>query len=237
MNFKSTVAIALSIILLATSCRKNLDGSGKLVEQSRPLQAISGIENEGPFHVVIEKSTGYELTIHGEDNIISEVETIVVNGILRVKYLRSNVQLTHGKITVKVKVPAISQLFMKGSGEINSVESWQTGTAFLSVNGSGLIRVNMVTDRIKTVIAGSGQVFLSGSTKEGEYILSGSGNLHGYDLINYNATGSISGSARCELNVIQNLSANISGSGIIYYSGNPAKVDVAVSGSGKVVKL
>jgi hypothetical protein len=44
----------------------------------------------------------------------------------------------------------------------------------------------------------------------------------------------ISGSGKCKINVGDSLEANISGSGSVYYKGDPDKIRSNVSGSGKV---
>ena len=48
---------------------------------------------------------------------------------------------------------------------------------------------------------------------------------------------SISGSGNCRCWVENDLEVRVSGSGSVYYKGDPEKVDARISGSGKVRKL
>lgn len=236
MYFKTTVAIALIILCIASSCTKNLDGSGRIKKEERSIQPFTGIESNGLFRIVVEKGSAYQLTIEGEDNILPEIETVVNNGFLKVRYLRPNVTMVHGAVTVRVTTPTLNQIIIR-NGNLISTDLWTTSSGFISVSGSGSATINLIAERLKTVISANGKVFLSGKASEGEFIVSGSGNLHAYDLLNTVASGIITGAGKCELNVSQKLNGQISGSGIIYYSGNPEKVEVAVSGTGKIVKL
>ncbi len=60
------------------------------------------------------------------------------------------------------------------------------------------------------------------------------GDIDAYDLSSNDADIRISGSGEIKISVKENLIARISGSGNIYYKGDPKKQDIKVSGSGNV---
>jgi hypothetical protein len=233
-NIYAWAILALAIVS-SSSCTKKLEGSGKIISVDRSVNVFSGIQNEGSFKVVLVNRPAYALTLHGEDNILPEIETSVTNGILRIRYRRTNVNPSHAEIIVTVAAPEINQLIVRGSGEIVSEDIWTSPSLFMNVGGSGTIRLNENSAHTKANVSGSGNILLRGKTITGSYIISGSGSIRAFDLVHDQAEGNISGSGRCEINVTQELQAVISGSGSVIYKGNP-DVKSTISGSGKVTR-
>jgi len=67
--------------------------------------------------------------------------------------------------------------------------------------------------------------------------VSGSGKVLAAELEANRCDIRISGSGDVEINVKNEIEANISGSGTVSYKGNPAKVNSHASGSGSVKKM
>jgi hypothetical protein len=106
---------------------------------------------------------------------------------------------------------------VSGSGRVNMSLAIK-GLADFSVSGSGKIEGGGNADVVKTSISGSGKVLCA-------------------DLETNRCEVRISGSGDVEINVKNELDANISGSGTVAYRGNPSKVNSHASGSGKVSKM
>ncbi len=86
-------------------------------------------------------------------------------------------------------------------------------------------------------VTGAGDFTLSGSSQEylGIYI-TGTGDVHAYDLEVEECKVDISGAGRCELNVVNILDVQISGVGNILYQGNPSLIS-EISGVGNVTQV
>ena len=106
---------------------------------------------------------------------------------------------------------------VSGSGRV-SLAGRIENTASFGISGSGKIQASGSADLVKTDISGSGKVLAS-------------------DLQTNRCEVRISGSGDVEINVKNELEANISGSGSVYYKGNPNKVNANSAGSGKVRKM
>jgi hypothetical protein len=233
-NIYAWAVLAFAVISLS-SCTKKLEGSGNIISENRSVNVFSGVQNDGSFKVVLVNRPGYALTLHGEDNILPEIETNVTNGILRIGYRRTNVNPSHAEVTVTVSAPEVNQLIVRGSGEIISEDIWTSSSLFMNVSGSGTIRLSENSAHTKANVSGSGNILLKGKTTSGSYIISGSGSIRAFELEHNEADGTISGSGRCEINVTKELQAVISGSGSVIYKGNP-DVKSTISGSGKVTR-
>jgi hypothetical protein len=98
------------------------------------------------------------------------------------------------------------------------VSSNIAGTADVSVSGSGKVEASGTANEIKATISGSGKILAA-------------------DLEVDKCEVRISGSGDVEINVKNDLDAQISGSGSVTYKGNPSRVNSHASGSGHVRKM
>ena len=85
-------------------------------------------------------------------------------------------------------------------------------------------------------MSGSGDITLSGTTKDFDATISGSGDIEAYNLEADNVSATVSGSADIQVTAKKSIKARVSGSGDISYRGNPEKVDTKTSGSGDISK-
>jgi hypothetical protein len=90
-------------------------------------------------------------------------------------------------------------------------------------------------NELNTLTTGSGDLILDGSANDHNFMTSGSGNLRAYDLSTENTNVRTTGSGNAEVDVSGKLDIISSGSGSVYYTGNPSLTQ-SISGSGRVVK-
>lgn len=141
-----------------------------------------------------------------------------------------------GSLQVDVVATGDIEANVAGSGRLqvggscNALES--------DVSGSGRVVVHAkISGTADVGISGSGRIEASGTAQAMKATVSGSGEVHASNLEVNNCSVRISGSGDVEINVKNELDANISGSGTVSYKGNPSHVNGHSSGSGKVRKM
>ena len=92
------------------------------------------------------------------------------------------------------------------------------------------------TPGVESSISGTGDIYISGETRNSKIEIAGSGNYHAEDLKAENATVKIAGSGDARLFADSTLDINIAGVGNVYYKGN-ASVSQNIAGSGKIKKI
>lgn len=142
-----------------------------------------------------------------------------------------------GDLVVYVTIKDIRALKVSSSGKIFGEGVLKTDNMDLAVSGSGRIEIETEADDLESSISGSGKIELAGKCAYNDVSISGSGRLLAEDLESEEYYISISGSGNCRINVTKRIEARVSGSGRVYYKGNPDKVDSRVSGSGSVRKI
>jgi len=137
-------------------------------------------------------------------------------------------------VKVYVTMRQIEEIGVSGSGDVFGSGLIETGHVNLAVSGSGYMALSLKAEDMSVAISGSGKLKLDGNGEDMDLDISGSGSVSGVELKVVSLNASISGSGKCEIEVSNEIDANISGSGHVYYKGNPEKIRSNSSGSGKV---
>ena len=129
----------------------------------------------------------------------------------------------------------LNKLFISGSGDIISRNTIKDADIIeMKVSGSGDINISADAPSIKATISGSGTITSSGRTKDFAGTITGSGDLKCKNLLSENASVTITGSGTAHVYASVHLVAKVTGSGDIFYSGNPGSPDIRKTGSGTI---
>jgi hypothetical protein len=141
-----------------------------------------------------------------------------------------------GSLTIEVDATGEVEADVSGSGDLQMKGRCKSFDS--DVSGSGSVTLNAaIAQTADFGVSGSGKIYASGSSESVKTSISGSGKVLAANLETNRCEVRISGSGDVEINVKNELDANISGSGSILYKGNPSKVNSHASGSGSVKKM
>jgi len=239
------LSLCLAIFtLLLGSCYRNSNGccsndgvigSGIVIEEIRDVSYFDNIKILGSCELFFRKDAAQSLLLVGEDNILPIIETYVENSTLVI----GNEQSYSSRIGIKIYVSMeeIKGFTIAGASDIFGEEHFTTDELHLEIIGAGKIELGVTAQKMSTCILGSGELSLRGSADHHSIEIAGAGDINASDLEvkRYNIT--ISGSGNCRIFVTEELYASISGSGTIYYRGNPAVINSTIIGTGQIVKL
>lgn len=188
-------------------------GSGVQVEEDRPVGEFRAIELDSCAEVMVKVGAAPSLHLSGDDNLLCEVRTRVVNGVLRIDLAKS-CDFRRG-LEIVIGTPSLERLILAGSGDVK-------------IQG-------LAAERVKLAIEGSGSLHAQGTAQELIGSIQGSGDLNLAELDAARAELSIEGSGAIDVRVAQSLHYSIEGSGSIHYAGAP-ELSGQVDGSGSVGK-
>ena len=194
---------------------RGIEGSGDLITEERDVREFNEIKSSGSFDIFVEVGPEQSVKLTFDDNLIDIIETRVRGKTLRIGSEESF--SSHHTCKVEITVPELEAVSLSGSGNIEVVA--------------------LKSDVFECSISGSGNVEVEGETHEVEFVISGSGEIEAEDLEADDAYVKISGSGDVRLQARESLEARVSGSGSIYYSGNPNSLSTNVSGSGHIKKI
>jgi len=230
-----TIVIACVFTMNAQAqWKKRVKGNGNMVTKTRTVNQYDNVSVGGSFNVKLYAGTEGKLTITVDENLLDYLITEVDNGKLKIKWKKGTNISHRSKVYIKVPFKDIDGVSLAGSGDLYSDDLIKSDDFTAKLAGSGDVNLKVSTESIASSIAGSGNISLIGTTNDLKCSIAGSGDIKAYELKARNADIKISGSGGVKISVKDNLSARVSGSGNVYYKGNPKKQDVKVSGSGNV---
>jgi hypothetical protein len=219
--------------LFFVSC-ESISGNGNVISEKRNIPEIRAVKNSGSIDVEINSGENFSVSVEDDENILPYIITEVRDGVLNIHYKQgTNINNDHAK--VYVTAPSLDKIMTSGSGDISSNGTIKSSNKIeFSSSGSGDIEAKVDAPSIKVSGSGSGNINLAGRTKDFECRVSGSGDVNCGNLQSENTTISISGSGNAHVFASLHLNARTSGSGDIFYSGNPQSPEIHSSGSGSV---
>jgi hypothetical protein len=226
--------IFAAILVIAVSFKASAQSG-----ESRQVSGFSKLASSGPFDVHVNINGTESLKISAGSDIIHEIETVVEDGTLKIKFKHHHEWGGDhdGKIDVYVTAKSLSSLINSGSGSIRVEGAAVSGdNVEMILSGSGDIESTVKSGNLHATISGSGSIHLKGTADETKVVISGSGEVKGKELKTNSASVVITGSGSAYFTADKTVSAHIVGSGNVIYSGSATITDSRTIGSGSVSK-
>lgn len=229
MNFAKTTGTIFLLFLLGA----NVQAQGTEI---RTPGSFTQVESGGSWDVYITKGSKDEVKLVSTNIALDKVITEVDDNELRIKLEKGNYQKVG--LTVYVTVRDLEGIGTSGSGNMFVKSDFGADEFNIGLSGSGNIEMkNINAGNIKIGMSGSGNVTIDGGSAEEISIgQSGSGNLDALELSGESVKVSKSGSGNTSIGATESLIVSSSGSGDVYYKGNPGETKISSSGSSKVIK-
>jgi hypothetical protein len=245
---KLTFSIALSAFILSASVASSsahtlliIKSSKKIMStEDRQVSGFNGISSAGSFDVMIKMGSKESLKLEGDPELLKDIETVVENGVLKIRNKKNNNgwnwKKGMGKVTVFVEAKSLNSFNLSGSGDLKVDGPVKAEKLTNAISGSGNVYLTADAGEYFGNISGSGELVINGKAKQATIKISGSGNFEGKNFSTSDAYVKISGSGNVNIKAEKSLDAAVSGSGNIRYSGN-AQVNKTRSGSGSISKM
>ena len=233
-----TLFLLLAAITNVNAQWKKIKGNKNVITATRNVAHFQEIKSSGSFHVILTDDKTGTLEITAEENLMEYIETSVSKDILKINFKKGHNIQARKKITIKVPIESIKSLSLSGSGEITSKVAIKNDQLTLNTSGSGDIYLKKIKSKeVFARMSGSGNITIAGKTKKLDVKISGSADFQGKNLDSENTSIKISGSGNATVVAQNSLKGKVTGSGDIYYKGEPQNVNVKANGSGEVHKL
>jgi len=229
MNFAKTTAIIFLLFLLGTT----VQAQGT---ETRTPGSFTHVDSGGSWDVFIKKGSKDEVKLVSTNISLDKVITKVDGDKLKISLEKGNYERVG--LTVYVTVRNLEGIGTSGSGNMTVESDFGADEFSIGLSGSGNIEMeNVLAEEIKIGMSGSGNVSIKGGSAEEISIgQSGSGNLNALELEGESVKVGKSGSGNTSIGVTQSLAVSSSGSGDVYYKGDPENKSISSSGSSKVIK-
>jgi hypothetical protein len=208
-------------------------------DETRNVSGFTGISSAGSYNVIITMGNTESLKLEGNAEQIAEIETVVEEGILKIRNKKRNGSWNNnwnGKVNIYVNAKSLKSITLSGSGDIDVKGTVKAPDVSTTLSGSGSISLAVDANNYVATISGSGEIKVTGKADNAKVNVNGSGDFEGNGLRTNVTSARVSGSGDISINADKSLEAAMSGSGNIRYGGN-ANVKMSKSGSGRISQL
>ncbi len=235
------VSTLLTVALLLSACSNFnlLQGSGKLVRESRAVSDFSAVEICCGMQLILTQGEPATVELEGDDNILPEIETLVSGDRLIVQF-RQRISLwtsMRTPIQVYVTMPTISAVEVSGGGAMTA-GTIQSDTFQLTLSGGSHADVDeLQVTELRADLSGGAHATIVGGTVTTQLVdASGGSHYLAADLQSEQANLDISGGSEARIWARESLVVDASGGSDVAYYGRP-DVDQDISGGSDLDSL
>jgi hypothetical protein len=231
---KHSILISLLIIPFLWSCTVK-DEAGPVVSEVRTLPDFNEVELNGSHELRIDRDYDFDIRITAPDNLLSYIDTYVINGKLIIREDKNRID--HGRVLIEISEDYLDLIELNGSGRVETQDTLYADQFTMELKGSGTADIIAKAELLRLTIDGSGIIEAWGEAQEVRSDISGSGLIKSPNVASALAEAEIDGSGNIDIYASSELFARIKGSGTIRYWGHPKVVDADVDGSGSIVEM
>lgn len=230
----ATVAAAAAALAVLAGCGA-VSPSGPTATEERDVPVgVTAVRLEGTGDLVLRTGDDPHLEVTARESALEEL-TVTEDGGVLVLGIRSRFGLFRdlGPIDWELTLPEVDGVAVDGTGDVDG-DLVPGEDLEVRVDGTGAVRLDGVdVERLTVRIDGTGLIVLAGRTTEQEVRIDGTGAYDGRNLTSAVAEVRVNGTGGADVEVTDELRAEVDGTGTITYGGAP-RVFSQVDGLGAV---
>ena len=235
----SKIAIVLLVIITAIgACKKEnecITGNGDIKQETRDVGEYNTVTASGAFNITFAQTSISQVDLFGDSNILPIIKTTVANKNLNISTDGSTCYTTNNTVEITLSSPLITRLTLDGSGKIVG-NGLNQDDLYYQTNGAAVINSSFTVKNFESHINGSGNASYVGTAETSILTITGTGSIFASTLFTDKCTVTISGVGDVRIHVNEELNVIISGTGSVYYSGDPGIINTNITGSGQLIK-
>ena len=234
---KKIVQFLCIIPVLLSACNtKCIEDSGKHIEKKVSFTAFEKIEVSGAIKLVLKQDSSYVVKIATDSNLMDYVTVEQKGSKLNISMKKSS-YCGADSIVVEAGIGKLTEITASGAVRTLSNARINTGDLKLNLSGSTETVLDVNASKITSIIDGVGKMKLYGQAGAHQLSITGTGDIDASDFITGIYNIEITGNAKANINVLNELNVRTEGASDIHYKGNPKKVNEKKSGAATLEKV
>lgn len=237
MGMKNTWKAAGLLSLLAIILTACVNGKGEVVLHTYEATGFTKIDIGTKGDMVLVNDSSQFVEVSTQQNIHDILDISVDAGTLKIRTKKAKSIGHYDELKFYVHAPLIDYIRQAGEGTITG-DSGIVGTEFSCriVNNGRIELSGLHLAHTEVIIAGAGSVKLQGTCTNSEFGVGSSGRVEAFDLQSGTTDVQLKGNGSIETWTDTKLTVYISGTGGVYYKGNP-EVSQTITGNGVLIKV
>lgn len=233
---KKLLIITLMAGLFFPACsNKCVEDLGTQSSTEIALKVYDEIDVQGAIKLVLVQDSTYRIRIQADSNMLKHVKADVNSGKLKLKINRD--YCGSDSVVIRAGIGELKKLTTAGAVQVTGEGKVNTGDLNLILAGNTNLSLELNAARVTTRIDGIAEVNLMGQAGAHQLDTKGNVKINAFDFVVGVYDIDIDGVGKANINVLNTLKTETSGSSEIYYRGNPKKVDEKKSGAATLQKV
>lgn len=260
MNKRTLLGLFMSVLLLGACNFAGVQGSGRIISESRTVTAFNRVSICCGMQLTLKQGAPAALTITADDNILPNIESVISNSALTVRFKQSAGTFgyrTTKPIQVNVTMPTVQGIDLSGGStaqagnlETNALQLTSSGgsqatistlnadTLTLDISGGGGATIDKLNGKTVSIqSSGGSQAHIGAGVVTGQTIVTSGGG--GYDaggLQSETVNITMSGGGTATIWATETLNVQLNGGSTARYYGTP-KLTQNLSGGSQLKAL
>lgn len=230
--------IALSMVLGFSSWGwkwEEIKGSGHIIKETREIGEFNEIKVSGGIDVILTQGDKQPLTIEGDDNLISYIETQIKENTLVISRSQTKKNFKPTKsIKVYITTPDLQSIEASSASDIQSNSFWKVEHMNIKLSSASDLNLEIEATELQLKASSASDVSLSGNVDTFIASFSSASDLDGKHLQVKKANLSASGASSLSVSVEEELTYRISGASDLTYYGDPIIISSECTSAGSV---
>jgi len=242
MSIKIGIAITYILAVLALhSCGKinneDINPIGVKEILTKELPAFDKVTTCGMLDLIIKKGDKYETIIDADSAYIPYIIAGVKNGELTICLKNKNLHLWKSGIKITITCPSIKEINSVGATDIK-LEDIKTNILNIDLSGSSRVKGKLECNELNIDLSGSSMLSFHGKADKCNIDLSGGSYFDAKDFETKNLNFDGSGSSDIGgITVQDSIIADLSGSSVLRYKGEPKSINSDLSFASRIRKF
>ncbi len=228
MKTLKTIRLLMVPLFILTA----LNLHAQVITDERVVEPFTGVSAGSVFKVYLSQGDTYALTIKAPEEHLEHIETEVKDKVLHISYAHRTRNLRD--LEAHITAPSFSFLNASGATSFESVHPLTAETLTLNVSGASSMNLDLETVVLNTTVSGASGVNLRGSAEKHRLIASGVSTIRAFGLETKETKVTSSGTSNVQINVLESIQAEASGTSSINVRGNPVTVGYSTSGTASI---
>jgi hypothetical protein len=198
------------------------------------MEPFEDIDANGTYNITISQGEESQVNLFIDSNILPLIQTTVTNRRLFIG-VQDGQCYNGGPVEMSIVSPDYDAIVLNGACNLTA---YNINTSYLvfTLNGTSGVSSSFDVTSFNLNIEGSGNAQIAGNASEGKLQITGAGSIYGPSAIFDSCYIKVSGSGDVRISVRKFLDVNISGTGNVFYSGDPAEINSVITGTGQLIK-
>ncbi len=234
---KKLAVIACLFPFLLTGCNTDcIEDSGHHIEKNTVVKPFDKISVSGSIILILKQDSSYAVRIATDSNLMKYVKVDVSGSRLNIK-VKEERYCGKDSIVVEAGIGALKELKGDGAIKVSGKERIYAGDLKLSMAGSSEVTMDLSAGNLNTNLDGTATLKLTGQTGSHTLMATGIAEVNAFNFVSGVYKINVTGTAKANINVLNELNVITEGSSEISYKGNPAKVNEKKSGAATLKKV